>query len=98
MPFRDIFLYPATLMEKLEQDVKADRNRYLTRHLPVSTALTVVSVLIHLKAKSFNASSPAFESGIFLLISAVVMLFFVNNTGIAALNLWVTRPRTPKEN
>lgn len=97
MQFHNLKSLPTALLEQLDNDVKANRKQYLTRYLPVSTALAVASVPMHLKAKSFNSAHLTVESGLFLLASALVMLLFIGNTGVIALNLWVTRPGVKAE-
>lgn len=93
MQFHNLKSLPTALSEQLDKHVEANRKQYLTRHLPVSTALALISVPVHLQAKSFNSAHLTVESGVFLLASALVMLVFIGNTGVIALSLWVTRPR-----
>lgn len=97
MQFHNLRFLPATLTEQLDKDVKANRKQYLTRHLPVSTALAVASVPIYLKAKSLNLAHPTVESGVFLLASAFVMFVFIDSAVVVAFNLWITRPGVQKE-
>lgn len=97
MQFHNLRFLLTTLIEQVDKDVKANRKGYLTRHLPVSTALTVALVPIHLKARSLNVPPPTVESGTFLLISTFIMLFLICNTGIIASTLWATRPGIQEE-
>lgn len=95
MKIRDLITNPVTRFDDLVQAVKADRQRALTHDLPVNAVLFIVSVPIHIKAKVANYTHQTVGSGVFLVASAAVMLFFALSTLIVLATLWLTRPDAP---
>lgn len=97
MRIRDLITNPVTRFDGLVQAVKADRRRALTLDLPLNAGLLIVSIPIHIKAKAANLSTQTVGSGVFVIASAVVMLFLALSTLIVLATLWLTRPSAPQE-